>query len=366
MKDLDFDELDRAVSSLLGGDAVAVPEAANVPAPPEVVAVTTPEEAAAVSVVKKPMIERRSSGRFMDVMHASSDMKNHQKPAVSRQAATIAPLADVTVSAPAEAEPSLPVATEVTIEETAAVPDVDAHTFPDPLDFHNFSAKDSVVSDDVAVDTNDNNDHTAALDRVASELNELDGLIAEDATQVSVDTPFVNGTSIEKRPLGAFSVDTADADTSLLSVAAPAEEAEVHTEEPAPSTEEVAATDVEAVAVDATGEREAQTIPDVEVVPDELQSDIVAIEAAEVTSPMPTSTATTMAAGSISQQYAEKLSPVIDEPTPVFDTTQYHQPLKHGPKQKSGWVGVLIISVLIVAGIGAGAVMYFVDPLNLF
>ena len=102
MKDLDFDELDRAVNSLIAkGSANAKPDvgsarsasgvayfepvapaleqaAASEPlipdtnAPTEPVAATTPPVAAAPAA---PKIDRPDTGRFMDVVHPSSNMR---------------------------------------------------------------------------------------------------------------------------------------------------------------------------------------------------------------------------------------------------------------------------------------------------
>lgn len=370
MKDLDFDELDRAVSSLLGANGDAEPKQADalpssersettVAVTPTAVSVTT--SSPDVPTTKKQLVERRPSGRFMDVMHASSDMKNRQKPAVSRQAATVTP--PVQPSADESPVPSAPPLPEKdAIVEVDEISEADKHTLPDPLDFHNFSMEDTESLDktDAPVEVDETDDHT----KVASELDEIDDIIAKDQEPVSVDTPFIDGSTIEKRPLGAFSVDTTDTDASLLAVPeAPVEtvDDEVLATEQVPSAETEPETKHDEEGDDVLVEREAQTPVDVDIVPEELKGDIVAVES----TPVDTAAQPALVGGSIQQQYTEKIQSPTDEPTPVFDTTQYHQPLKHTPKQKSGWTGVVLIILFIVAGVGAGAAVYFFDPFGL-
>ncbi|HMS93556.1 MAG TPA: hypothetical protein PKD28_04160 [Candidatus Saccharibacteria bacterium] len=390
MKDLDFDELDRAVSSLLGANETGSDEETKGTEVSSEVAesvdtsdiVTTPgkEMSSDEPTEKKPLVERRPTGRFMDVMHSSSDMKSRPKPVtVSHKATTVAPLTshdDENKADSNTAEGSTPIAppdVEDNVPRDANdASDADQHTFPDPLDFHNFSMEDTgepaLVESSEQEAEDEQSDHDLALDKMANELNGIDGLIAKDEEAVSVDTPFLNGSTIEKRPLGAFSVNTEDTDVSLLSVEeAPEEPAEEVSDvlvenDTSPNIEAAIEEEVdEGVRGDVLVERDAQTLLDADVVPEELKGDIVAVEA----SPVESTTASSLAGGSIQPQYTEKVQSTDSEPTPVFDTTQYHQPLKHAPKQKSGWLGVVLIILFIVAGIGVGAAMYFLDPFGL-
>lgn len=366
MKDLDFDELDRAVSSLLDANGKTEATPAQAPAAPvspdnsstEVTVTATTPPTSTAATPKKQLVERRPSGRFMDVMHASSDMKSRPKPAVSRQATTVTPPTEQ----PAEEE-TVPTPPAPVLAEEPAVED--QHTFPDPLDFHGFSMEDTGSPEpaETTADEPEGDDHALALEAAASELNGINGLIASDEAPVSVETPFIDGSTIEKRPLGAFSVDASDVDASLLSE--PTDSTDTAIDEPTAEVsepEEPTQDDAEAVdgADEALLEREAQTPLDVDIIPEELKGEVVAVESSEVD----TSTGPSLA-GSIQQQYVEKSQPVADEPTPVFDTTQYHQPLKHTPKQKSGWTGVVLIILFIVAGIAGGAAVYFFDPFGL-
>ena len=390
MKDLDFDELDRAVSSLLGAKETGVAEETSGTEVTSKVTesagvsdmATTPDEATSSNapIEKKPLVERRPAGRFMDVMHSSSDMKSRPKPTtVSHKATTVAPLGghdDENKTESDMTEGSTPIAppdTEDAMPRDANdVLGADQHTFPDPLDFHNFSMEDTgeaaLVEPTSQEAEKEKSDHDLALDKVANELNGIDGLVAKDEEAVSVDTPFLNGSTIEKRPLGAFSVNTEDVDTSLLSVEEASTELTEESDDASdkdgvnPTIEAVSEEKIDdSVHDDMLIERDAQTLLDADVVPEELKGDIIAIEASSVETPA----APSLAGGSIQPQYTEKAPKTDSEPTPVFDTTQYHQPLKHAPKQKSGWLGVVLIIVFIMVGIGVGAAMYFLDPFGL-
>ncbi len=388
MKDLDFDELDRAVSSLLEPKSSSVLSETSsreeTPSTSEHNDVEAQSSTTSVVPQKKSFIEKRSSGRFMDVVHSSSDMKNLQKPTISRQAPAIAvptvsdPIESARVSADhieAISETEEPIQTN---EEVSFIEDEinaeDLHTLPDPLDFHNFNVEDQPVAssdetqtnvaestvEEPATDTYSDEDkhddeQELELERVASELSELDGLMQGGQEQLSVDTPFVSDPAIEKRPLGAFSVGPTD--QSLLTVET--------VDSSAVEDEEIVSDKEDTVTSEQLSEKtqDTQTTPAADVVPEELREDIIAIESVDVSSASTPSS--NPVAGSISQQYTEKNRPVSHEQTPVFDTAQYHQPLKHTVKKKSGWLTVLLIFVFVLIGVGGGAAMYYFDPFSL-
>lgn len=385
MKDIDFDELDRAVSSVLGGSVTPstpnTDEAASSAAVAPTASVSAPESA---PVTKKSFVQKRTSGRFMDVVHPSSDMKSQgTKASVPRQAPTIAPLASDQTDAPQAPEVSSQAAgvadssTAVAQKEPAAPasPPSDAHVLPDPLDFHNFSddsSTDALTKEASAASVDDKkeaDEAEIALEQAASELSGLNGLIEDQREVPPLDTPFVNDLAVEKRPLGAFSVG--DTDESLLS-----DEAKDHMTAVADSAESTQEDDEMQTAIkheltkneedpkapvdSMDSQDDAQVAADTEVVPEELHEDIVAIESREVT-PEP-ATHLAAASASIPQQYAQKPTEQSHEVTPVFDAT----PLKHVDKKKSGWLHVVVIILLIILGAGGGAALYFFDPFNLF
>lgn len=400
MGDIDFEELDRAVSSALGG---ATKEEKPSPASDTLVGsarenIAEPQTDDTTSTAKKTLVQKRTTGRFMDVVHPSSDMKNQNKPTISRQAPDIQPPESAPASTDGiEEQPNI-IADGADVEqknedvqapESQSIEDEDRHTLPDPLDFHNFDAgNDNQDEEESSVSTvedvrsnkdvlneedgellDHDDDARVALDQVAGELSELDGLMQDQREMPPLDTPFVNDLAVEKRPLGAFSIGTEDKEL--------AEEPTVEVNEGVSTAlnEELADEDRAEFNDEplTTGDVDAQTPAEAEVIPEELHEDLVAIESRgieQTPQSVPSTTSVPEAApsvvsGSIPQQYTEKPSTQTAEPTPVFDTNDYHQPLKHAEKKKSGWLIVIMIIVFILLGVGAGTAIYFFDPFGL-
>jgi hypothetical protein len=191
MQDIDFDELDRAVASTMSPD--------DTPAQPM-------QDSASDSIpVEKKVTPatRRSSGRFMDVVHPSSDMR--------------------TASVPAR--PASPQSDPVPERE----PEVQNSTMPDPLDFHGFTM-----------------DETPPVAEPASEPT-------QESDAPAPESPFLTDAKVEKRPLGAFSAaEPAKDETPLL---------EAPDEERLPATTEEVANDTPEPEVPTAPEVEPETSP---------------------------------------------------------------------------------------------------------
>ncbi|MBC7869146.1 hypothetical protein H7X69_03160 [Candidatus Saccharibacteria bacterium] len=355
MKDLDFDELDRAVNSLLpnnstpaDGQAVdnIIPSTGDVPAQP----------------VSQPLAARRSSGRFMDVVHPSSDMRTTTVPArpVSREGAAIIPSVSRTpVEKPLAPRQSTswspteipPVVTEGSKKAT--------DNWPDPIDFPSSlpdEAPTTVIEpgmDELAQSNHEQpTDDDKDINQIVDAINQTLGQ-GQDSS-APLESPFLMDAKVEKRPLGAFSTEaiTPPADslqeTTIPSLAEP----EVVVQE---GENEV--------------EQADQPIEMSTPLPAELQDDLLLIEAGLDTEgqskkdePVVTQqpqTEVPLGPMSITQQYAEQPS-TGDQPTgAIFDTGAYQKPLAHPAKKKPGWLLVLWIVLLLVAGAGAGAAVYF-------
>lgn len=371
MKDLDFDELDRAVSTLMGsvsgvsepakqddtkvltitetlkdnrppvmpvGEVAIPPQVAAQPeSEPVAVAVKRPEP---TSLSRPAPLAARRGGRFMDVVTPSSASRKPSQ-GVSRQGVTLAPLDEAVETQKAPES--------IATQETAEIPSIPSATnlendsldtteWPDPLEF--------------------NQAHDEASEaRVSDELDE-----STDTTE-PLSSPFLADAKVEKRPLGT----------------------------PAPELYNPAQYDVEAV--DVTNEPEADEPAPVEQVPkmelpEELQGDVMAIESS-VSDATPTTgdaspivetvqsqketqepklAAASVAAapsvslatgtGSIPQQYREEPSTSDQTTGSIYDTASYHQPLEHPAKKKAGWLWVIWVLVLLILGAGGGALAY--------
>jgi hypothetical protein len=375
MKELDFDELDRAVNTLMGNvtstvepakqddtRVLTITETLTDDRPPvfpvgQVTAPTQPvtaPEPVAVRVSQSATQERpaplaaRRGGRFMDVVPPSSaSRKPTPSQGVSRQGVSLTPLdtvSDKQESPSSVKDESLNTPPTLTVEPSDnAVIDRDTSEWPDPLEFNQPSEADD----------------TPAIDTPTSE--------ERDATE-PLSSPFLADAKVEKRPLGAPMPE-------LYS----------------PQQPEEAAASVEAeVTPEPTASESVDQPVEVEL-PEELRGDLMAIESnisneqaavpqdspaapvAQTTRPtrepeMPKTVVASAAAapavslpaggGSIPQQYREEPSTSDQTTGSIYDTASYHQPLEHPAKKKTGWLWVIWVLVLLVLGAGGGALAY--------
>lgn len=328
MADFDFDELDRAVAGALGTS----PTPASPSEPPRTEPVT-PAPASTQTPPTPAPAARRSAGRFMDMVHPTSDMRSSRPEAASQPEpmpqATSSPSSDPftssfedlpstpeEVSKPLES-PFLPDAkvekrplggvgifppepsSQAPTNESPApfvptepgelpVDDSDVHTMPDPIDF--------ALQNQPAEEPK-----PAEISQPEQALKE-EQVVSEPETTPELDeAPFVDA-------------EPAQLEEQLASIEAETVEipSEVDTTHPRPET------------------------------PTEQAP-------AEPTPTGPTS---------ISQQYQEQPSSAAESGA-IFDTEAYHQPLMHhAPKKKSGVMVIVWILVLILIGAGAGVAFY--------
>lgn len=376
MKDLDFDELDRAVNSLMTNvpktasprtmdedektldiestlgkdepisfdklDSVTA-EAANVAVPSSV-----RKDEAVEAIVNIPNVTNspsaRRSGRFMDVVHPSSDMKKATPPTrpASRQGVTIDPV--VSHKSEVSTAPNVRSTGDSVESSKASSPEevlVADTTWPDPLAMTDF--KDDTLPKEE--EWNSSSKTSAKLDNEPAPLT----------------SPFLPDTKVEKRPLGA-GVSSSSEDIGQV-----------------PESTEV---------------REDKTIDDPNAqlpanpgdipqqLPEELQSDLMSVEAdthmgvpkTEQTHPLEAksiepglpseqdeiATPTTLSGPvSIPQQYHEEPSTGDQKSGSIYDTDTYHRPLDHPAKKKSGWMWIVWIFLIILVGAGIGAGVFF-------
>ena len=410
MKDLDFDELDRAVNTLMNDvpksdlssddqiktlsidstipDDAAVPTVDATPASPAsdsapaatpVVSAPTPQQKSAVT----PPAARRG-GRFMDVVHHSSDMKKDQPatPAtrpqpVSRQGVTIDPIKSTAPSMAASSSVAPAVQSEPVIakkEETVSAPTDTASMsdWPDPLDMSTpkstpASQPEPIVEQPDPMPLLEEGSETAVTTPASEDLQPLT-------------SPFLSDAKVEKRPLGS-------GQPSL-----PTEEAPEPDHTPVVSNSDI----------DLTANNPADQLPATpeakKDLPPELQGDLVAIESGSAADeakpeesekaskeevkeskseerevkaePTPHPTALLEANSeddkpeftgptSIAQQYKEEPNTGDPKNGAIYDTDTYHKPLAHPAQKKSGWLWVIWIVLILLVGAGAGAALYF-------
>ena len=323
MSDFDFDELDKAVTGALGNDAT--PNQADEPARAQVPK-STSESITPVSepVKQTPPAIRRGSGRFMDVVHPSSDMRS-SRPAGQQS----------------DASPS----------STNQASDTSGFTPPAANRPEAFAK---------SADTELKQEDTAL---VADSQDSISSAVGEWSKPL--ESPFLPDAKVEKRPLGG----NADVETfaSLLEetgkeplLEAPDEPRLEATTMPDPidfATQSM----VLPFENEDTGELKAQEAPALlEESPLEL------IESGEEVAKLSTSSHDTTPTNdlkpagptSITQQYTEQAS-VEQSSGAIFDTENYHQPLARDSKKHSSVWTILGIILLVILGAGAGVAFYF-------
>lgn len=411
MKDIDFDELDKAVSSLMSGvkkdtNATQSPVSSDVrssqnapsrnepgipitAAPispgtvkPKSALATNPDAQPAINPEPKPTAQptsrtsapaARRGGRFMDVVP-----KKPSSPAApfaaSREGTKISPRpgADVNTTA----EPATPWPTPQTMtqpkpsETERAAPQ---NEWPDPIEIA--TAKKPPVTEEVP------EAETTEVVDFASEPKK------ETPKDEPLSSPFLPGAKVEKRPLGATNLMVApesavsvpdDSDAQLpakpsdVAQETPEEfggdvmkvEADTHmglpkTEDPieskpampspaqTPGSITSKSTELEPQDESSQGESQDESLSKSEV-EEKVE------ESASSEKVLPVSSRI-----SIPPQYKEQPSTGEQESGAIYDTSTYHQPLAHPAKKKSGWLWVLWIVVILIVGAGAGAALYF-------
>lgn len=330
MKDIDFDELDRAVSSVLSKSTPA-DSLTTAPVEPSSNAPTTrvsapthisdvPETTPGPAPTAASPITLRPRGKFMDVIHPSADMNPaasvSARPAFSAPR-TLAPLTARTIDQ---------------LEPTATVDEANALIGAEPAPVEVLSTNDEpeeilllpAETDDEPTDTKDESatalgsNYVDPLD-VAVETSVAATKEAPRQENIPQTTPFLSDTKVDKRPLGAFG----NAD-------------EQGPEAPTNVTDDT------------------QTAPVVPL-PRELQPDVVQIESVQE--------ADHTVAASSNKPFAASVGVDSDdtddgrvEGHPLFDTSTYHEPIAAVHAKKTApwvfWIVGLGICLVIGAGVG--------------
>ena len=399
MTEFDFEELDKAVSDLMKDNGTPnddlKPSATAQTASPSPVA----EPSEQVAPQKSPdslAVKRR--GKFMDVMHppkgtmSSRPLANHGATSVSSE-----PKADTQQQSEPVEQPATQQNDEVSEGDSAyASNPVPANEWPDPIDFTGVDTTQvGEESTNESPDSNDQshepvevqNDQPAvsetpeadnveteeskvaeepkgepklevapadALDTVIEpeflpETNEPDipeEVVAEATAEpeVAMESPFLPDAKVEKRPLGVFTTDDTQADTS-------ADVNQPNNDEP----------------------KAEQANPEL---PRELSSELMGLESSsspispvldegepknENTAPVESSEPEKQP--EIKQQYTEKPSSAEASSGAIYDTNNYHQPIaaQAGSKKHKWILYVIWVLVLLIIGACAGAIYFYLS-----
>lgn len=337
MKDLDFDELDKAVNSLIastpGGSGSDNSASASQPPVQPLPANPTPMQNSANSLPTIPIsnpvnpVDRPSTGRFMDVVHPSSDMRT----------SLVMPERNSSKMMPNPiSQPPMP----AVINESSLNNPVEPVMANQPNDLTN---------PDISTDKDEDDD-----------INQIGNDIAKSLGQTTNDeapeSPFLSGAKVEKRPLGAFSDELATITPNQPMVPEVAQPPMVQSDSNSSLNESNTSmpaelqSDLLALESDSTTTPE-KTVP-VTPLPTPTTSSAMAQPAVSTSPAIPVST-------SIPQQYKEQPNTGDQNNGAIYDTKAYHKPMVKPTKKKSGWMWVIWAIVLLIAGSGAGAAVYF-------
>lgn len=397
MKEFDFDELDKAVNSLMGtvaNDPVSSSQSDDVAAvdipdsPPNAPSSLQTETSAhdsgfssltadnhsafpPTSTSERPVIAPRKSGRFMDMVHAAGDpTKVAKAPSElpSRISRTVAPsggapIADVMKSA--HSQPASHAFVGSSAQETAAAPDEPqafegAEPTESPVEEQSVSQMSS--SRGISLQPLSENVVPEPLEEKVEDTPTYDqpdplSLSYAPSSPAEVQSsPFIPDAKVDKRPLGGELVESApvpeelsqdlmsieageSTSTPARPIAAPHEEVELERSSPEDQPTVVPIVDERTVSVAKI--TPAVTTPETIV---SSQKPEALLEAGPI---------------SIPQQYRETPSTGDQSNGAIYDTASYHQPLSHPAKKRSSWWIVLLILLIIAFGAGAGAFFYF-------
>ncbi len=203
-------------------------------------------------------------------------------------------------------------------------------------------------------------------ERDESELPNLEAVASELSAQLSeitppeTESPFLVNTKVEKRPLSANLAELNDK-VANIGIEQPTDDATSSTS----ANDELADMHVPAMA----HEQQVSEVP-------ELSTELVAIEATgrgeyeldEPPVPIKSSTdgsqkkiknsPAVVGATSIVQQYESKESSGDSSHAPIYDASEYTEPVAHPAKKKSGWLWVLVIFIILALASGGAVALY--------
>lgn len=309
MKDLDFDELDRAVNSVITNKSVPTDDINTESLLQPVVSAPVTTSVPFVSVAPRP-----STGRFMDVVHPSSDMRTTLvMPERTRNQVSVMPI-----------------------------------------------AKPPMAQTVMTTDKDDDSD----IDQISNDINKTLGQTFSEPQ----DSPFLSGTKVEKRPLGAFSAEqsasTSFQPTTLMNRFDQTDKVtngklvEINTPLPAELQSDLLTIEANEM-VQPEDTTNVTDVPKDEAPKDIISSPVINPKPVQIADSDPISTPVLVPATSIPQQYAEKPSTGDKDNGAIYDTKAYHTAMVSPAKKKSGWMWIVWIALLMVVSVGAGVAVYF-------
>lgn len=389
---------------------VAEPETANEkesvgadvsPAPGEAVETPTPETASPA-----PTISKKPTGRFMDVVHPSSDMKTQRPTAVSRTG-TLQPLSSgyMPTDGAVGGQQSVNAATEEATPTDMSLTDKISESLADGQEPVRKRPARLVIEPDPAHVAEGLTEENLSLD--VKDLPDYESIAGE--AEGATDSEFVEeGLKLDDFPVDSFDEAAFAAEMSESSLEAPVTEAAsaqdtdgpagttmatettslapevvahevTESEKPAepearekettlstePSLPEeppvaVESADAGVAATSAATDVDMATPPKRPLEP-ELDAELLAIEATETVAPLPPADVAKPETGDVPQQY-QAADDIAPQPEPMFDAAASQpatQELEHKEKKSSGWGVFFLIILCALVGVAGGVAAHF-------
>ncbi len=297
-----------------------------------------------------PVITRRPTGRFMDVVRPSS-VNNIQKSASSapsRTGVSIQPSADLVDVVNITGSTS-PVEEELSAVDNQLDSLDDA---PDLKDIQNESALAAI--EDAPVE------ELSLTDKIAQSLSESNDSVASPIAE-PLESPFIANVEVEKRPLGAVDQSSIESESGV-------EEDEL--ESGSVGLEDMKLShQYNSDLSNYTMDKEALSeTPDSMM---DLSPEIIAIEEAGIpgvsemnetadSEPNTQPSLPNSQSDEMPQQYSSENEMVDSEPAPMFAAVSTEvKPPRSEEKKKTGLLTLLLIILFLVVGVAGGAVSYF-------
>ena len=293
---------------------------------------------AASEVKAAPVIARRSTGRFMDVVRPSSvsTIQKPTAPAPSRTGTTIQPSPDLVDVISTNNRHS---AIRKEMSDMVAQPDNLSDT-PDLKDVHNESTF-AEIEDAPA-------EELSLTDKIAQSLAVSNSEAPATPMTTPLESPFIANVEVEKRPLGSVSQTVTNSEMTSD------EDASMPTDSEDVKLEHQYNTNLSNYSM---SENSLGDAPDS---PMDLSPEIIAIEEAGVPEDSDDKMSTDIDSSLIESSELSEKETMDSEPAPMFAAVSTEvKPSADKEKKKSGLLIVLLIVLFLAIGMAGGAVSYF-------
>ncbi len=293
---------------------------------------------AASEVKTAPVIARRSTGRFMDVVRPSSvsAVQKPAAPAPSRTGTTIQPSPDLVDVISTNNRHS---AVRKEMSDMVAQPDNLSDT-PDLKDVHNESTFADI--EDVPAE------ELSLTDKIAQSLAVSNSEAPATPMTTPLESPFIANVEVEKRPLGSVN------QTMTSSEMTSDEDASMSADSEDVKLEHQYNTNLSNYSM---SENSLGDAPDS---PMDLSPEIIAIEEAGVPEDSDDKMSTDIDSSLIESSELSEKETMDSEPAPMFAAVSTEvKPSVDKEKKKSGLLIALLIVLFLAIGMAGGAVSYF-------